>query len=70
MSGSVSMKINDDWLFQNDDGTEAWVLFKRGAVSIVTDIHGEGQPHNAVTFEPQDLRAIADEIESRASPKE
>jgi hypothetical protein len=70
MSGSVPFTVDDHWFFQSSDGTEAWVLFKPGAVSVVTDIHDEGQPHNAVTFEPQDLRMIADEIERRALAKE
>jgi hypothetical protein len=63
----IIARINDDLLFRHSDGTEAFLIFKPGAVSVVTDIHAMGAPHNAVTLEPAELRSLADEIERRSA---
>ncbi len=68
---SIVANINDNWLWRAEDGREAWIMFggvgaQKDQVCIVTDIHGNGQPDNAVHFPPGMLRMIADEMESRA----
>ena len=58
-------RVGNDYLYRAPDGREAWVIFNREKrlAYIVTDIHGNGQPDNAIAFPPDALRAIADELE-------
>ncbi len=59
-------EVNDDaLLYRGPDGREAWVFLKPGEVTIVTDIHGDGPPANAVPFRLEDLRKLV-EIAERA----
>lgn len=53
-------RVNDALLYRDPSGHEAWVMFWRGKVAIVTDIHAQGAPHNAVAFDSAMLRRIAD----------
>ncbi len=60
------MAVNENPLWRAPDGREAWVLYGTpGYACIATDIHGRGQPDNAVHFSAQALREIADEIDRR-----
>ena len=57
--------INADLLYRSQDDREAWLIFSPGRVTIVTDIHQQGSPHNAVPFDSETLRRIADIIDVR-----
>lgn len=58
-------RVNADYLYRSLDGREAWVMFDRAKrlAFIVTDIHQQGPPNNAVGFSAEDLRRIVDELD-------
>lgn len=66
------LAVNDNPCYRAPDGREAWVLYgsNDGYACIVTDIHGKGQPYNAVHFDSATLREIADEIDRRKASSE
>ncbi len=57
--------VGPDFLHVSPDGREAFVIYApgQGLAFIATDIHGLGQPHNAVGFTPEALRSIAGRLE-------
>lgn len=62
----LTVQVNADLLYQTHDGREAWLIFSpAGHVTIVTDIHQQGPPANAVPFDAAYLRRIADIIDAR-----
>lgn len=60
--GTFVARINDDYLYESPDGREAFIVFDKvkELAFVVTDIHGRGQPNNAVGFSSKRLRMIAD----------
>lgn len=58
-------QVNSDLLYRDPSGHEAWAIFSAGKVTIVTDIHAQGAPYNAVAFDAATLRRIADMLDER-----
>lgn len=63
MSEGFKARINDTFLYEGLDGREAWVFVKADRATIVTDIHGKGQPHNVVVFDKAALLKIIEMME-------
>ncbi len=61
-------RINDALLYKGPDGREAFVFPRPGEVIIVTDIHQQGAPHNAVPFSTAALRTLVEMSENLQQP--